>query len=462
MAGALPKELLKLGTEVRVMLPKYGAISEELLKGLNTVKNIEVKVGWRSKYCGIQELIHEGVHYYFIDNEYYFKRSSLYGEVDDGERFAFFSKAVLEVCRALNYQPDIIHCHDWHTAMVPYLLKESYSSEPFYQDMKTVFTIHNLQFQGVFPYSVLGELLNLDDSHFTYEKLEYHDNVNFMKGALSSADAITTVSPTYRNEIQTPYYGEGLDSLLRHRDDSLRGILNGIDSAIYNPAADSLIEQPYSEDTLHYKRRNKLALQKEFGLPQSEEIPLISMVTRLTKQKGLDLMKRVLHEMLDWDVLFIILGSGDREFEDFFRSMEHAYPQKCKAYIGFDEPLAHRIYAGSDMFLMPSQFEPCGLGQLIALRYGSLPIVRETGGLNDTVDPYNEYTGEGNGFSFTNFNAHDMKYTVQYAVELYSQKETWENIVKSAMSKDCSWSASANEYQRLYAELIPGRDIRVL
>ncbi|MFY0762611.1 glycogen synthase GlgA [Metabacillus dongyingensis] len=462
VAGALPKELKRLGTDIRVILPKYGQIPERFRSKMKKIKDIVVPVGWRRQYCGIEQLEFEGVTYYFIDHEYYFKRDSLYGHFDDGERFSFFSRAVLDSIKAVDFQPDVIHCHDWHTGMVPFLLKEEYASQSFYENMKAVFTIHNLQFQGIFPRDILHDLLGLDDRYFNADQLEFHGFVNFMKAALVASDLITTVSPTYKNEIQTPYFGECLEGLLRVKEASLVGILNGIDDAIYNPGDDPYIAFPYNENSVKNKAKNKKELQKMFGLPEKEDTPLLTMVTRLTQQKGLDLVERVLHEMLQSDMQIIILGTGEKKFEDFFRHMEWLYPDKCKAYIGFDEPLAHRIYAGSDFFLMPSQFEPCGLGQLIALRYGSIPIVRETGGLNDTVTSYRDDTGEGNGFTFTNFNAHDMKNTVNRACTIYKNKTIWNSLVKTAMKEDYSWAQSAFKYNQLYADLMTRSGSHVL
>jgi starch synthase len=462
VAGALPKELKRLGTDIRVMLPKYGFIPEKYKKQMKKITQLVVRVGWRRQYCGIEALEYDGVTYYFVDNEYYFKRDSLYGHYDDGERFSYFCRAVLDSLPAISFKPDIIHCHDWHTGMIPFLLREEYKKNSFYNNMKTVFTIHNLQFQGIFPREILGDLLNLSDRYFTIEHLEFYGNVSFMKAALVASDIITTVSPTYKDEIQTEYYGERLDGLLRMRKNDLIGILNGIDDEIYNPKKDPYIAVPYDQNTIARKGINKNALQQHFGLSSEEDVPIVAMVTRLTKQKGLDLVKCVFHEILAENVQFIVLGTGDWEFEHFFNEMAATYPDRVKVYIGFNEELAHKIYAGADLFLMPSQFEPCGLGQLIALRYGAIPIVRETGGLNDTVQAFNEFTGEGNGFSFTNFNAHDMLYTIRRAIEFYYQKEVWENLVKEAMSRDYSWAQSAFKYNQLYAELMAGSGSHVL
>jgi len=450
VAGALPKELKQLGTNVSVIMPKYSLIPEQYSEQMTLEKVIYVQVGWRRQYCGIYTLEMNGTQYIFIDNEYYFKRDSLYGHYDDAERFAFFSKAVLEAIPTLVNEPDIIHCHDWHTAMIPFLLRAQYN---MYDHIETVFTIHNLQFQGVFPKQNLYELLNLNDYHFTSNQLEFYGNLNFMKGGLVSADKITTVSPTYRNEIQMPYYGEKLDGLLRQRDQDLIGIVNGIDDQAYNPEVDELIAFNYSAQDLAGKNKNKEDLQAYLGLDVKNNVPLVSMVTRLTKQKGLDLVKHVFHEITRLGAQVVILGTGEEEFESFFKDMESQYPNQVKAIIGFNEALAHKVYAGSDLFLMPSKFEPCGLGQLIALRYGAIPIVRETGGLNDTVLSYNESTHEGNGFTFANYNAHDMLYTIERAISFYNDKDVWEKLMRDAMSQDYSWAQSAFKYNQLYANL---------
>jgi starch synthase len=454
VAGSLPKELKKLGTDVRVILPKYGAISEEWKNELQKIAEFKVHVGWRNQYCGIEQLILDGVTFYFVDNEYYFKRDRLYGFFDDGERFAYFNRAVLESLAYLDFDPDILHCHDWHTGMIPFLLRAEYCYRKEYVSIKTVFTIHNLQFQGIFSKEILGDLLNLSDKYFNSDLLEFYGNVNFMKGALVASDKITTVSPTYMQEIQTDYFGEKLDGLLRKRREDLLGILNGIDEQFYHPEKDPYIFAPYHKNDISGKTKNKKHMQDLFGFRQDENTPIIAMITRLTKQKGLDLVKCVFHEIMEEKLQLIVLGTGEEEFEHFFREMAYRYPEKFKVYIGFNEKLAHQIYAGSDLFLMPSKFEPCGLGQLIAMRYGSIPIVRETGGLNDTVTSYREDNGEGNGFSFTNFNAHDMLYTIQRALRFYQDDIVWKKLVQRAMGLDYSWAQSAFKYNSLYSELI--------
>lgn len=461
VAGSLPKELKSLGTEVRVILPKYGTIPELYKKEMKKISEFFVTVGWRNQYCGIEELEYQGVTFYFIDNEYYFKRDRLYGYYDDGERFSYFNRAVLECLSHLDFMPNVIHCHDWHTAMIPYLLRVDYQNRKGYESLRTVFTIHNLQFQGIFPKEVLGDLLGLNQQFFHPRHLEFYGNINFMKGSIVAADKITTVSPTYKQEIMTPTFGEKLEGLLREREEDLFGILNGIDEQFYNPEDDPYIYQTYEKSTIENKIVNKLEIQKFFGLPVRKTTPLMVMISRMTKQKGFDLVKCVLHEILDEDIQVIVLGTGDFEYEQYLREAAHRYPGKLKVKIGFNEQLAHRLYAAADLFLMPSLFEPCGLGQMIAMKYGAVPIVRETGGLNDSVFSWNEKTKEGNGFSFSNFNAHDMLYTIRRALHFYHNKKEWPEIVESAMKMDYSWAQSAFKYNCVYAELISRSETHV-
>ncbi len=454
VAGALPKELKKLNADVRVILPKYSLIPDELLTKAKKVTSLTVQVGWRKQFCGIETLIHDGITYYLIDNEYYFKRDSLYGHYDDGERFSFFCQAILEAIPVIPFKPDLIHCHDWHTGMVPFLLDRKYRNDPYYRDIRTVFTIHNLQFQGLFPQGILEDLLNLDSHYFDSGELEFNGSVSFMKGAILTSNAVSTGSPTYKNEIQTPFFGENLDGLLREQSFKLQGIINGIDTESYHPEKDPLIEANYSHTTLVKKAENKAALQEEFNLPLVQDTPVIAMVTRLTEQKGLSLVKRIMHELLEEEnIQLVVLGSGDPEFEEYFNHLASTYPDKTGVYIGFSEALAHRIYAGADFFLMPSLFEPCGLSQLISLQYGTIPIVRETGGLNDTVQSLNETYLSGNGFTFTDYNAHDMKYTIKRALSFYQHKKAWPALMENAMSGDYSWARSASEYVNLYSKL---------
>ncbi|MGD7046170.1 glycogen synthase GlgA [Jeotgalibacillus proteolyticus] len=454
VAGALPKELKKMGSDVRVMMPKYSMIAEELRQKAKKITSISIPMAWRSQYCGIETLVHNDVTYYLIDNEYYFYRDTLYGHGDDGERFSFFCQAVLEALPVIPFKPDLIHCHDWHTGMVPFLLDRKYRNDPYYRDMRTVFTIHNLQFQGWFTPEILGDCLNLDDYHYYSGDLEYNGSVNFMKGAILSSNALTTVSPTYRDEILTPFFGEQLDGILREQSFKLHGILNGIDTESYNPESDPLIDTNFTLKSIEKKDENKLALQRQFNLPEDKDIPVIAMVTRLTEQKGLSLVQRVMHELLEEEkVQLIVLGSGEYEFEDYFNYLAGTYPEQAGVYIGFSEAIAHQIYAGADFFLMPSLFEPCGLSQLISFQYGTIPIARETGGLNDTVHSLDETDFSGNGFTFAHYNAHDMKHTILRALSFYRHEHAWPALRENAMSGDYSWAKSAAQYHELYSKL---------
>jgi starch synthase len=454
--GALPHSLHEEGVNVSVILPKYGDLPSHFQEQMEWIKSIEVPVGWRNQFCGIEKLHYQGINIYFLDNEYYFKRHGSYGFEDDGERFAFFSRAVLEALPYVEESPDIIHCHDWQTGLIPVLLKAHYNNHPLYERIKTVFTIHNLRYQGVYPKSVLSDLLNLSDLYFHMDALEFYGNVSYLKGGLAFADCVTTVSATYASEIQTPHYGEGLDGFLRKKGSKLRGIVNGIDNESNDPKRDELIHFPF--DDQKGKAMNKKDLQETLGLPVDANIPIISMVTRLVDQKGIDLIRHVFHEIIGLKVQFILLGTGDSQYEESFRYFADCYPDNVSVNLYFDEALARKIYAGSDLFLMPSQFEPCGIGQLIALRYGTLPLVRETGGLKDTVIPYNEFTGEGNGFSFANYNAYEMLYTIERAVGLYrSQPDVWGTLVKHAMELDFSWTSSSQQYLKIYKDLLSRR-----
>ncbi|MBE6185484.1 MAG: glycogen synthase, partial [Bacillus sp. (in: Bacteria)] len=371
---------------------------------------------------------------------------------DDGERFAFFSRAVLEVLPHLYEKPDIIHCHDWQTGPISVLLKAHYKNHPFYQSIKTVFTIHNLHYQGVYPKSVLHDLLDLSELYFHMDGLEFFGNVSYLKAGLVYANRITTVSPTYANEIQMPYFGEHLDGLLRKRQHELVGIVNGIDVDQYNPEADESVYVPFHN--YEGKMENKVQLQEALNLPVDRDIPVIAMITRLVEQKGIDLVLRVIHEMMKMNVQLVILGTGDAQYEEAFKTLAAEYPQQISIHLYFNESMARKIYAGSDLFLMPSKFEPCGIGQLLALRYGSLPLVRETGGLNDTIEPYNEFTNSGYGFSFQNYNAHDMLYTIERAIWFYRfQPNTWKTLSEKAMTLNFSWDTSAKMYKQIYEEL---------
>ncbi len=450
VAGALPKALRKRFVGCRIVLPLYGTISEEMREKMTFITSITVPVSWRRQYCGIFEAHIDGVIYYLIDNQYYFKRDSLYGHYDDAERFAFFSRAVLEMIPHIGFTPDIIHCNDWQTALVPVYLNAFYRYDQLYKDMKTVFTIHNIQYQGKYGYELTEDVLGLPQECASL--LDYDKCINFMKGAIQCADKVTTVSPTYSREILDPYYSHGLDGILSQFTYKLTGIVNGIDVDVYNPDTDPLIYKNFNVNKVAGKAVNKAKLQEELGLPQKADTPVIGIVTRLVKHKGIDLVKHVFEDMLKADIQFAILGSGDWEFETFFHAMAERYPDKVGLKLGFNPQLAHRIYAGADIFLMPSQSEPCGLAQMVALRYGTIPIVRETGGLNDTIIDSGD--GEGNGFTFKSYNAHDMLNTVWRAITGYADKKGWAVLRDRAMKCDNSWSASANAYIKLYKEII--------
>jgi starch synthase len=453
VAFSLPKELRNLDIDVRIILPKYSKIHEIFKKAMKFQKNFNVPVGWRKQYCGVEYLEYEGIPFYFIDNEYYFKRDGIYGFYDDGERYSFFCRAVLETIANIDFIPHIIHCNDWHTGILSTLLKEHYKSNPLYEGIKTIFTIHNLRYQGVFPKEILGDLLSLSMEYYHVNSLEFYGGVSFMKGGINYSDIVTTVSSTYAGEIQNPYYGEKLDGIIKLRKEDLYGITNGIDYELYNPERDEDIFTRYNIDLPEGKKENKVMLQKLLNLPQRKDVPVIGMVSRLAHMKGLDLLLHVLDELMTEDIQMIILGTGEPYFESRLREYASKYSNKIAINILFDEALAHKIYAASDMFLMPSKFEPCGLGQLIALRYGAIPIVRETGGLKDTIISYNEYTHEGNGFSFTNYNAYDMLYTIKRALGLYRDENTWMRIVTNAMKEDYSWKNSAKIYKDLYEKV---------
>ncbi|MGL4990330.1 MAG: glycogen synthase GlgA [Sarcina sp.] len=449
--GSLPEKIAQFSNDVRVVIPKYSAIKEELKKQMNHVKDFNVKVSWRNQFCGIEEIKLGNVTFYFVDNEYYFKRQvNIYGHYDDGERFAFFNRAVLDMLKQIDWCPDIINCNDWHCGMVAPLFKLEYIKDEFYKNIKIVFTIHNLLFQGIYGREILPELFGYDLEQFNNGLLRFDDGVSFMKGAIVYSDMITTVSDTYAQEIKTPEYGERLDSILRYREKDLAGIVNGIDYKEYNPEDDKFIYKNYSIKNIEDKIENKLALQKELSLPVDKDIPMIALITRLTDQKGIDLIINEISNITNENVQLVVLGTGDKKYEDSFRDFRARYSEKIAAIITFDTALSHRIYAGADMFLMPSRFEPCGLGQLIALRYGAVPIVRETGGLKDTIEAYDEILERGNGFSFKNYYSHEMMDIIKYALRIYKDKEKWNEIVKNAMNSDNSWDISALEYLNKY------------
>lgn len=459
VAGSLPAALVRAGAEVIVMVPKYATIKDEYKAQMEHFSDFYVSLGWRNEYCGLEKLEHDGVTYMFIDNERYFARDYPYGFFDDGERFAFFSKAITESLQHLpaGFECDILHCNDWQTALAPVFLREFYQGLPLYDRVKTVFSIHNVAFQGQFSDTVMEDILGVAHIPAAASQLRCDAcSINYMLGALRYADAITTVSPTYANEIQTPEFGEGLDGVLRERSYALQGILNGIDVAGFDPATDKRIAANYTVEDRSGKAVCKAKLQEELGLEVRDDRPLMVMVTRLTRQKGMDLVMYALDRILAGGVQVAVLGTGDRDYEDGLRYFQDKYPGTMAARIEFDPALSQRMYAAADMFLMPSKFEPCGLSQIIAMRYGTLPIVRETGGLKDTVQPYNEFTGEGTGFSFSNFNGDEMGDAVFRAARLFwDNRDAWNQLVTQAMSQDFSWTRSADKYLDLYFFMHP-------
>ena len=456
VVGALSPVLKAQGTDVRVILPLYAAIPEQYVRQMKLECEFEVELCWRKQYCGIKSLEYQGVTFYFVDNQFYFGRSYIYGlGGDEYERFGFFCRAVIDALVHLDFRPDVLHCHDWQTGMIPALLKIQYAHFPFYQDMKTVFTIHNLQYQGVFPIKAVQDTLGLGDSLFTADKLECYGCANYMKAGLVYADQLTTVSPSYADEIQTAFYGERLDGLLRARRDQLTGILNGIDVEDYDPAKDPQIYANYDPYHLGGKEICKRELQKEMGLNVDAGVPLVGIISRLSNQKGFDLIECVIRELMGLGIQLVVLGMGEAKYTNLFSWAESEYPGRLAARFAMNHQLAHRIYAGSDLFLMPSQFEPCGLSQMIAMRYGSIPVARETGGLRDTVLSYNKFTDEGNGFTFFNYNAHDMLYTMRRAVHYYrNNREVWYKLIVRGMTGDYSWYSSAGKYLALYESLV--------
>ena len=454
VVGALPKALNGTGNECRVILPLYSDIPDKFREEMEKIAEFKVWLGWRNLYCGLMKTVYNGVTFYFLDNEYYFKRGGIYGQFDDGERFGYFSMAVLEAIKHMDFAPEVIHCHDWQTGLVPAFLKLFFSGEEKLRDIKTVFSIHNIQYQGVYGEELLDNVVGIN--HANKNILEYDGTVNLMKGAIECANAVTTVSPSYAREILDPWYSHGLDPILNQRSWKLSGILNGIDTILYNPETDKDIEVNYNaEDFAEKKKINKAKLQEYFNLPVREDVPMIGMVTRLVGHKGLDLVKAVLDELLaTTDVQFVVLGSGEWQYESFFKEMADKYPDKMGLKLGFIPSLSKKIYAGCDLFLMPSKSEPCGLSQMVALRYGSIPIVRETGGLRDSVTDSGD--NMGNGFVFSSYNAHDMLHAIKRAVEGYQDQKGWAILVKRAMESDNSWGKSANEYIKMYKEVLKG------
>ena len=452
VAGSLPHALRKRLIGCRVVMPMYDTIRQELKEKMKFITHISVPVAWRRQYCGIFEAKHNGVIYYLLDNQYYFKRNTIYGHYDDAERFAFFSRAILEIIPHIDFKPDIIHCNDWQTALTPVYYSAMYANSPGYENIKTIFTIHNIQYQGIYGMELLQDVLGIPADKASL--LEYDGCVNFMKGAIECADKVTTVSPSYANEILDPWYSHGLDSILNERRYKLSGILNGIDTVGYDPETDKDIKANYSAADPSGKKEDKEELQKLMNLPVKPNVPIVGMVTRLVSHKGLDLVKGILDELLSKaEMQLVVLGSGDYEYESYFRWIAEKYPDKVGLRLGFVPDLARKIYAGADMFLMPSKSEPCGLSQMVALRYGTIPIVRETGGLRDSITDCGD--GKGNGFTFKSYNAHDMLDAIYRALTLYYNGD-WNELVLRALNCDFSWGRSANAYIRLYKELLKG------
>ena len=458
VVGSLPKCIDREYFDVRVMLPKYTCMKQEMKERLHYVGHFYMDFNWKQEYVGILEAEVDGIKYYFIDNEGFFGGFKPYSDnaLYEIEKYAFFSKAALSVLQTIDFRPDVIHCHDWQTGLIPVYLNERFQDNGFYRGIKTVMTIHNLKFQGRWNVQDVQSITGLPAHYFTSDKLEAYHDANLLKGGLVFADTITTVSNTYAEEIKTPFYGEGLDGLLRARSNDLRGIVNGIDYDAFNPETDPFIVQQYNAMNFRKEKlKNKRALQEELGLRQDENKMMIGLISRLTDQKGLDLIAHVMDELCQDDIQLVVLGTGEERYENCFRHFDWKYADKVSANIYYSDALSHKIYAASDAFLMPSLFEPCGLSQLMSLRYGTLPIVRETGGLKDTVQPYNEYEGTGTGFSFSNYNAHEMLGTIRYAQRIYyDRKRDWNKIVDRAMAADFSWSVSARKYQEMYDWLI--------
>lgn len=453
--GSLPAALKARGGEkidVRVVMPLYGQLKQEWRDKMSFVGAITVRLAWRQQYCGIFTLENDGVTWYFIDNEFYFKRGNLYGCFDDGERFAFFSTAVLDLMNRVDFFPDILHAHDWQSALSIIYLKRRYLSDARYADIRTVYTIHNIEYQGRYGISALGDVFGLGD--WDRATVEYDGDINLTKGAIVCCDRLTTVSRRYAEELRDPYFAHGLEHITRRYADKSTGIVNGIDVSYYDPATDPELAVPFNAEDLGGKAQAKAALQRELGLEIDPDVPLIAMITRLVPHKGVDLVRHVIDEMMEREMQFVLLGTGEKEYEDFFRGFAARYPKRAAVIIDFNKPLSKRIYAGADLFLMPSKSEPCGLAQMIACRYGTLPIVRETGGLFDTITPAHPVTAEGNGVTFMTYNAHDMKDAIERALGYYQDKRLWTQLVKNAMQADFSWNASAAQYEELYRSLL--------
>ncbi|MCF2595547.1 glycogen synthase GlgA [Pseudoflavonifractor phocaeensis] len=455
VAGSLPQALAKEGHEVKVILPLYEGIGQEWRSQMTFLKYFNVTLSWRQVYCGVFQLERDGVTYWFVDNEYYFKRWQIYGHFDDCERFAYFSRAVIETPGQLDWAPDIIHCNDWQTALVPvYLLEEKYRI-PQLANAKSVFTIHNIEYQGRYGEQVLKDVIGLDAGYFNEGMLAYFGDVNLMKGAIMASNFVTTVSPTYAQELRTPFYAKGLDGVINQQAGKIEGILNGIDMELYDPATNPGLAANFTTKSLvKGKKQCKLALQKAVGLQENPDVPIIACISRLVGHKGFSLVTDVLHEIMGMNVQMVVLGTGDWQYEEAFRHAQSQYPGRFAAQLTYSAPLSTMIYAGADLFLMPSISEPCGLSQIIAMRFGTVPVVRETGGLKDTVTPYNKFTGEGRGFTFSNINAGDMVWVLREAVDLYhSNKEAWRGLQRAGMTADFSWTNSAKQYLDIYQRI---------
>lgn len=454
VVGALPKSLAALGIDARVITPYHRCVKDKYHDMVEHMFSFSVDLGWRSQYVGIERMVLDGVTIYLVDNEYYFGDKIYRGGQAEGEQYAFFTRAVLDAIPNLGFFPDILHCNDWHTAMLPMLLRTQYGYY-VHGRIKTLLTIHNILYQGKFSFDFFRDLLRVEDRYFTSEFMEINGCAAFLKAGCVFADRLSTVSPSYADELCTPYYGEGMEGILSARRHQLSGILNGIDKKVFNPYSDQLIPKRYDKGHLKGKQTCKESLMFDMGLQADPHTPLIAMVSRMTDQKGFDLVERMLDEMMELDIRFLLLGSGDKQYENFMQDAERRHRGRVCAYIGYNEELSHRVYAGADMLLMPSKFEPCGLSQMIAMRYGTLPIVRETGGLRDSVVPYNQFTGEGTGFTFANYNAHEMKATIERALSVYrDEPETWNKLVRNAMAADFGFERSAEGYARLYIDLL--------
>lgn len=450
VAGALPKVLKEHAVDIRVVLPLYKQIHKKYGDQMRKLGEFTVRLNWREQYVGIMTLEFNGVTHYFIDNKYYFFRDQIYGEGDDGERFTYYSKVIAELPKHIDFKPNIIHTNDWHTALANVYVKEYAKYDSFYEDVKTVFTIHNLKYQGVFDPIMLGDSMDLPMTYYNEDGLKFYDSINFMKGGIIYSDAVTTVSKSYADEIKYPYFGEGLDGIIRRHENKISGIMNGIDYDVYNPEHDPHIHKNYDTGSISHKKDNKVYLQEKYGLPVNPDIPMLSMVTRLNEMKGIDLIAHILDELLQEDIQFVVLGTGDKKYEDLFYYFQDRYPEKVASRIYFNEIESHEVYAASDIFIMPSKVEPCGLSQLIALKYGTVPIVRAVGGLKDSICQYNSSTQEGNGFVFTNFNAHECLFAIKDALKLYEDKNSWNKLIKQSMKSINDWNKSSKDYIGIY------------